>query len=203
MSNKSNNSPQVEKEIKEKQEPVENKEKKGEMITISKGILEQLLNDVQDLKTGKRRAQPKRVVEHIATIKVVDDKYPVIEITKTWVENKGKPDEVTMCQVRILKDIEKGETELRAYPYLDFLNNVVGYQVKILKQEAKVDEKFYGMIRKTNPDPIKMGDTGKNFTSGETENIVKTAQYVSEVEFTEGTPLEGRKITISNNFLNI
>lgn len=172
----------------------------GKMVQIDEGILTQLMNDVQDLKTGKRQVKPQRVTRHTATVKVIEDKYPVIEITKTWVENKGKPDETLWCQVAYLQG---DEIKTKTYPYLDFLNNVVGYQVEIQEQKAEVKEKYLGMLRKTNPDPIKMGDTGKAFTPGETENIVRSVEYVSRVKFTEGTPLEGQEITISNNFLNI
>ena len=172
-----------------------------EMVSVPKGVLEQLLNDVQDLKTGRK--QPvRRVFEHFASVKVIDEQYPVIGIEKTWVDNKGKPEEATMCRVKYLKDFDGLATDVKVYPYLDFLNEVNSYQVKILEQKAEQSVKNYGMIRKTNPDPIKMGDDGKAFTPGMAENIVTSVNYVSRVEFTEGA-LIGKTLSISNEWLNL
>ncbi len=194
-----------EAKTEEKTEKVVAKLKVSEdgMVEIPAAIFEGMMNDIQDLKTGKRTIKPQKVSHHTAMVKLVDDKYPILEIVKTWVENKGQQNEVLQSTVKILKDLESGKTENKNFPYLDLLNNVISYKVDIIKQTAKEHVKNLGMIRKTNPDPIKFSDEAKRFAPGEVENLVKTVTYESVVKFTEGTPLAGKEITISNEFLNM
>ncbi len=177
--------------------------KPEETVTVPKSLLEQLINDVQDLKTGRRIPKVKRVHEHTARVKVIEiseKHYPVTKILKTWVIDQGKTTEETHCQIEYKN--AKGEMQKKAFVLMEFLNNNISYNVKILSQEAKEEEKFYGMVRKINADPVKMSDDGKGFTPGETESIVRSVIYTSKVKFLEG-PLEGKELTIANEWLNI
>ena len=77
-------------------------------------------------------------------------------------------------------DIKENKTEKRNLPYLDLLNNVTSYKVDIIKQTAKEDRKFLGMINKTNPDPIKFSDESKKFAFNSLDDKFIIPKYIHE-----------------------
>lgn len=172
---------------------------KSDMVSVPKGLLEQLMNDVQNLKTGHSEIRAKRVAHHTAKVRLLDDKYPVMGVPKVWVENQGRHDEKTFCQISY--QTEEG-LQVKSMPYVEFLNSTPSYIVKILKQEAHEDIKSYGMKPKRNPDPVKFSDDGKAFTPGMVEDVVRTVEYVSTVRFNDG-PLASKELVIENKWLNI
>lgn len=196
------------REAKKGDGPQEVKEETGEMVSVPKSMLEQMQNDINALKHGTQTSQPKRITNHTARVKVLEDKWPVLSLGKTWVTKKGKEDEQTHCHVNYIKnfvnekDPKNFEKDQKDYEMLEFMNEVMSYKVQIIKQKMIDKSINLGLVEMSNPDPVKMGDTGKDFASGMKENIVKIQSWISDVEFLDG-PLKGRRMSIDNDYLNM
>lgn len=177
-----------------------------QMVSVPSTLLRQMQQDIHNLKHGVATQPVQRITSHTARVKMHQDEYPVVGITKVWEENKGRPEQISRCTVVYLtgeKDEKKEPITATAnVPYLDFLNEQLSCKVEIVKQDAEEIRDVKGTKVKRNPDPKKMGDTGSDWESGVVEDVVVSVNYTSIVKFLEG-PLVGEEIKIKNNWLNL
>lgn len=183
--------------------------KDGEHVTIPRSLLEQMMQDISDLKTGRTTQRPKKVVEHFARVRMLDsdseEPKPVVRIGKVWTEREigGDVSKAKIFFVKNMPELVKDasttpEVAERTVNLLMFLNETPSVQVKFVEQKAVDKSKVLGEIRRSNPDPKKFGDTGKAFTPGVVENKIEIYEWESVVEFTEGV-YQGARIKVKND----
>lgn len=162
------------------------------MVQLPEADLKKILADIEELRlnqSSKRRKEPKRVNEHVATLREWNEDLIVGNSGVKQVTNKlGEKS----LEIELLTD--DGKT-IKA-PYLEFLNGASPVKVSILKQTATERQVTVETGKKRNP------AKGDSFTSEEQEFWVKYVDYVSDIEVLEGAHV-GKKLAIDNKFLNM
>lgn len=177
--------------IKKDLTPEVKQEAKDEMVSVSKETLSALMDRLSRLEKGGTTIKPRRVTEKTAFVRVFEGK-PVVDFKKTFTKRNEDNKEILMAKFIVDNNGKQEEVE---QVYLDFLNNCPAEQVKIVKQEADEKEINQGTVRP-------LDEATDRFKDSHVELIVKTVDYMSEVEFLGGD-LVGKTIKVPNKVLNM
>lgn len=163
-----------------------------EMVTISKGQLDGLMQRLESLEVGRGIKKPKRVTEHFARVRFHDGK-PVVKYDG-YKEKEEDGKRVAYINIHLYETKEPITVK-----YLEFLNSNNSVEVKIVKQEATEVVQNEGKIRTRNPDEAKI--SSKNFESSEIDLEVTSYIYMVTVEVLEGETA-GKQYTFDSSALN-
>ncbi len=158
------------------------------MMQVPEAQFNQLVAEMKQLKEkldNKGIRHPKRITDHVARLREWEGELVVGFSPVRSDKNKD-----------LVWDITLGNGKSMTVGYLKLLNEALPVQVKILKQEATVDEKIVETNFKRDP---QHGDTP---TGEMIDYVVTTVDYVSTIEVIEGTHA-GEKITLNNKFINL
>lgn len=173
------------------------------VVSIPKNVLNNLLSRIDALEHGNSQPlrAPKRVKEHTATIRIVDDLI-VVGHDKVYHELNTAGEKVLFIDLKLLG--EDGKTvKTKPMVYLDYLNNenncAPKVTVKILEQKAKENTEYE--VYKGGGGIINKVDKNDRVTDEQIYLDVTTVSYTSKVEILEGK-LAGKQFVIKNDYLN-
>lgn len=185
-------------------------EKKEEMVTVPKSILDELRADIEKLKHPESSLVKKHTKEHIAFVRLIDGN-PVIKINKTWQEPKNTPLNNEDERRLFGEFVTIGEDKKEIVHKLDFVKFIQDTSnrvpVLIKKRNEEIIQYSEGEYVKTpqNPAMEKIGygstDPTMQMSNGN-EAIVETAITSFDVEFMNGE-LAGKKMTLDEQTINM
>lgn len=167
---------------------------KEKMVQVPESQLNTLLDRIDKLEKGQGQLiKPKRVMEHVARLREWDGKL-VVGFTKVYqVLNQATQSMDEKIEL-ILKD---GNNKQKVEAgYLDFLNNALPINVKILEQRAEKKEDIVGRSNLVDPKDDRI------YPDKTIDMIVTSVDYTSKVEVLDGQ-FKGETFVIENRFLNM
>jgi hypothetical protein len=175
------------KKEKTKVEPEE-----PELVTVPKGILDDMQKQINELRKGVTMVRPAREKNHTAFIRLVDGS-PVMKINKVWTEDRG-----TVAERNYIEVFDFNDKKIKL-DYLQFLNENPKVKVRIDKINEEKKEKVVDYINPSNPNPT----FDKGWSSpGEVPMVETYSIFDYDVTILEGD-LEGKSFNINSSCLNI
>lgn len=156
---------------------IEKTNQQNEVVQITKGQLEGILAELDNLRKGQKLEKPKRVTDRVARLRFHNGKPVVWYGNVREIKDNLNGKLVSFMDIKTLKS-----EELEKVEYLAFLNSNNAVNVSIKEQRAEKIIESQGKTLARNPNP----HFNKKFEEFEYEEEVVSYQYEATVEVLEG-----------------
>jgi hypothetical protein len=171
-------------------------------VSLTQAQLDTLMNKIDSLEKAVKGGtqKPKRITEHTATLREWEGKLVIGNKRSYNKLNERTMQEEAKIKLLLIDSIGAEPTE-EEVNLLDYLNDGLRVQVKIVSQVAKEIEKVQGSTITTPTHEVYYKKNHISFKSEDVDLIVTSVEYTSKIEVLEGK-FTGETMEINNKFLN-